>query len=142
MEPPWAKKRRKSVLAQPNSQPRPAKPDRLLGATGTFGSCVPAAFAARIDPLHAAIEDRCVLRLAYRDEAGRTNEREIESLCLAFRGGAWTLDTWCRLCTDFRNFRPDRIDAVVDTDERFIERPANNLDACLAAMRSYYAGMD
>jgi predicted DNA-binding transcriptional regulator YafY len=101
-----------------------------------------AAFAARIDQLHAAIEDRCVLRLTYRDEAGRASEREIEPLCLAFWGGAWTLGTWCRLRADFRNFRPDRIDAVVDTGERFTERPANNLDAYLTAMRAYYAGMD
>jgi predicted DNA-binding transcriptional regulator YafY len=101
-----------------------------------------AAFAARIDQLHAAIEAKRVLRLSYRDESGRTSEREIEPLCLAFWGGAWTLGTWCRLRTDFRNFRPDRIDAVADTGEHFIERPANNLDAYLAAMRSYYAGMD
>ncbi|MGN6227279.1 MAG: helix-turn-helix transcriptional regulator [Dyella sp.] len=101
-----------------------------------------AAFAARIDQLHAAIEAKRVLRLTYRDEAGRASEREIEPLCLAFWGGAWTLGTWCRLRADFRNFRPDRIDAVEDTGECFTERPANNLDAYLTAMRAYYAGMD
>ncbi|OZB71534.1 MAG: DNA-binding transcriptional regulator, partial [Lysobacterales bacterium 13-68-4] len=42
-----------------------------------------AAFAARIDCLHAAIEGRRVLRLNYRDEAGRASEREVEPLCLA-----------------------------------------------------------
>lgn len=101
-----------------------------------------AAFAARIDQLYAAIEDKRVLRLSYRDEAGRASEREIEPLCLAFWGGAWTLGAWCRLRADFRNFRPDRIDAVADTGEHFTERPPTNLDAYLAAMRAYYAGMD
>jgi predicted DNA-binding transcriptional regulator YafY len=101
-----------------------------------------AAFAARIDRLHAAIEARLVLRLAYRDEAGRTSEREVEPLCLAFWGGAWTLGTWCRLRRDFRNFRPDRIDDLTETGERFAELAERNLDAYLGAMRTYYAGMD
>jgi predicted DNA-binding transcriptional regulator YafY len=101
-----------------------------------------AAFAARIDRLHAAIEGRLVLRLAYRDEAGRASEREVEPLCLAFWGGAWTLGTWCRLRRDFRNFRPDRIDDLAETGECFAELAERNLDAYLGAMRSYYAGMD
>ena len=101
-----------------------------------------AAFAARIDRLHAAIEARRVLRLAYRDEGGRCSEREVEPLCLAFWGGKWTLGTWCRLRGDFRNFRPDRIDGVAETGECFADRVAHNLEAYLAAMRGYYAGMD
>ena len=101
-----------------------------------------ATFAARIDRLHAAIEGRQVLRLDYRDEAGRSSEREVEPLCLAFWGGAWTLGTWCRLRRDFRNFRPDRIAGLGETGECFADRPEHNLDAYLTAMRSYYAGMD
>ncbi|OZB59948.1 MAG: DNA-binding transcriptional regulator [Lysobacterales bacterium 14-68-21] len=101
-----------------------------------------AAFAARIDCLHAAIEGRRVLRLDYRDEAGRASEREVEPLCLAFWGGAWTLGTWCRLRQDFRNFRPDRIAVLGETGECFADRAEHNLEAYLTAMRSYYAGMD
>lgn len=101
-----------------------------------------AAFAARLDQLHAAIEARTVLSLSYRDEAGRSSERLIEPLCLAFWGGAWTLGSWCRLRGDFRNFRPDRIDAIAEAGECFDERPGRNLDAYLVAMRSYYSGMD
>ncbi|MBU6246539.1 MAG: YafY family transcriptional regulator [Xanthomonadaceae bacterium] len=101
-----------------------------------------AAFAARIDRLHAAIEGRQVVRLDYRDEAGRTSQREVEPLCLAFWGGAWTLGTWCRLRHDFRNFRPDRIAGLAELAERFDDRPEHNLDAYLKAMRSYYAGID
>lgn len=100
------------------------------------------AFAARIDRLHAAIETRQVLRLDYRDEAGKISTREIEPLCLAFWGGAWTLGTWCRLRLDFRNFRPDRIDKLAETGEVFDEGDGRNLDGYLLAMRGYYAGMD
>jgi len=101
-----------------------------------------AAFAARIDCLHAAIEGRQVLRLDYRDEGGRTSEREVEPLCLAFWGGAWTLGTWCRLRRDFRNFRPDRIAGLHETGECFADQTERNLEAYLTAMRGYYAGMD
>lgn len=100
------------------------------------------AFAARIDQLHAAIEGQRVLQLVYCDEAGQASTREIEPLCLAFWGGKWTLGSWCRLRGGFRNFRPDRIDTLGETGERFGEQEGRNLDAYLAAMRGYYAGMD
>ena len=100
------------------------------------------AFAARIDRLHAAIEARQVLQLAYRDEVGSISTREVEPLCLAFWGGKWTLGTWCRLRLDFRNFRPDRIDELAETGEVFDEGGGRNLDAYLLAMRGYYAGME
>jgi predicted DNA-binding transcriptional regulator YafY len=99
------------------------------------------AFAVRIDRLHAAIEGRQVLQLAYRDEGGNISTREVEPLCLAFWGGKWTLGTWCRLRENFRNFRPDRIDEVAETGELFDELAGRNLDAYLRAMRGYYAGM-
>jgi Predicted transcriptional regulator len=95
------------------------------------------AFAVRIDRLHAAIEARQVLQLAYRDEAGSVSTREVEPLCLAFWGGKWTLGTWCRLREDFRNFRPDRIDELAETGELFDELDGRNLDAYLLAMRGY-----
>ena len=101
-----------------------------------------AAFAAQIDRLHAAIEAHRVLQLAYRDEGGRISTREVEPLCLAFWGGKWTLGSWCRLRQDFRNFRPDRIDALDETGEVFDECTARDLDAYLKAMRGYYAGLE
>ncbi|MHA6205677.1 helix-turn-helix transcriptional regulator [Dyella soli] len=98
--------------------------------------------AAQIDRLNAAITDHQVLRLDYSDEAGRASTREVEPLCLAFWGGAWTLGTWCRLRVGFRNFRPDRIASCTITGERFGEVEGRNLDAYLQAMRGYYEGME
>ena len=100
-----------------------------------------AAFAARIDQLHAAIEAQRVLQLVYRDETGQPSTRAVEPLCLAFWGGKWTLGSWCRLRGAFRNFRPDRIDAIDETGEVFAGRPGRDLDAYLLAMRGYYAGV-
>lgn len=100
------------------------------------------AFAARIDRLHAAIDARHVLQIDYRDQAGATSRREVEPLCLAFWGGAWTLGTWCRLRKAFRNFRPDRVAACDPTGERFADVKSRDLDSYLQAMRGYYAGMN
>ena len=88
-----------------------------------------------IDRLHAAIEARNVLRLEYRDQDGRITAREIEPLCLAFWGGSWTIGAWCRLRTDFRSFRPDRIAAIEETGEIFDDDPAHGIDAYFASVR-------
>ncbi|MFI4969615.1 MAG: helix-turn-helix transcriptional regulator, partial [Lysobacterales bacterium] len=86
-----------------------------------------------IDRLHEAIGAHRVLRLDYRDGSGRASAREIEPLCLAFWGGAWTIGSWCRLRGDFRSFRPDRIAAFEATGEMFVETAARGLAAYLRA---------
>lgn len=89
-----------------------------------------------IDRLHAAIEARNVLRLAYRDQDGQTSTRDIEPLCLAFWGGSWTIGAWCRLRADFRSFRPDRIDGIAETGEIFADDAARGLEAYLRRVGS------
>ncbi|MBS0567952.1 MAG: YafY family transcriptional regulator [Proteobacteria bacterium] len=92
--------------------------------------------ASVIDRLHEAVVERRVLRLDYADGAGRASAREIEPLCLAFWGGAWTLGAWCRLRRDFRSFRPDRIATFDATGEIFVEMPERGLEAYLRAARA------
>ena len=87
--------------------------------------------ASLIDRLHEAVVEHRVLRLDYADAASRASAREVEPLCLAFWGGAWTLGAWCRLRRDFRSFRPDRIAAFEATGEIFIETPERGLEAYL-----------
>jgi predicted DNA-binding transcriptional regulator YafY len=87
-----------------------------------------------IDRLHTAIADFQVLRLEYRDESGRASTRDVEPLCLAFWGGAWTLGAWCRLREDFRNFRPDRIAQFEPTGETFTETAERGLSAYLRSV--------
>ena len=95
-----------------------------------------------IDRLHAAITAAHVLRIDYRDESGQTSTRDIEPLCLAFWGGAWTLGAWCRLRVDFRNFRPDRIDRFEPTGEVFVETPERGLAGYLRTVGGNNASMD
>ena len=87
-----------------------------------------------IDRLHAAIAANQVLHLDYRDESGRSSAREVEPLCLAFWGGAWTLGAWCRLRADFRSFRPDRIALFAPTGDTFTETAERGLAAYIRAM--------
>jgi predicted DNA-binding transcriptional regulator YafY len=92
-----------------------------------------------IDRLHEAIMAHRVLRLDYRDKTESGSERNVEPLCLAFWGGAWTLGAWCRLRNDFRNFRPDRIAHFEVTSETFVETNERGLSAYL---KSVGAGSD
>ena len=87
-----------------------------------------------IDRLHEAIEALLVLRIAYRDEAGRESEREIEPLCLVFWGNVWTIGAWCRVRCDFRTFRADRVRHFEATGERYAADPAHGLEAYLRAV--------
>jgi predicted DNA-binding transcriptional regulator YafY len=87
-----------------------------------------------IDRLHEAIESRHVLQLEYRDQSGDPSLREVEPLCLAFWGGSWTLGGWCRLRSDFRDFRPDRIVSMAATGEAFTETKSRGLEAYLQAV--------
>jgi predicted DNA-binding transcriptional regulator YafY len=101
-----------------------------------------AAEADTIDRLHAAISARHVVRLDYRDESGRASARDVEPLCLAFWGGAWTLGTWCRLRIAFRNFRPDRIAGFEPTGEVFDETGERGLSAYLRAVGASTDALD
>jgi predicted DNA-binding transcriptional regulator YafY len=87
-----------------------------------------------IDKLHEAIAAHRVLKLDYRDEAQRVSLREVEPLCLAFWGGAWTLGAWCRLRVDFRSFRPDRVVNFAPTGETFVETAEHGLAAYVRTM--------
>ena len=61
-----------------------------------------------------------MLRLCYQGRE-RTEEtaRDVEPLGVVFYGGAWYLVAWCRLRTDYRHFRIDRIRRLELTPEKF-----------------------
>jgi predicted DNA-binding transcriptional regulator YafY len=87
-----------------------------------------------IDRLHEAISSSQVLRILYRDEAGRETAREIEPLCLVFWGSVWTLGSWCRQRGDFRTFRADRLVSFEPTGEQYGVDTARGLDAYIRAV--------
>jgi predicted DNA-binding transcriptional regulator YafY len=88
----------------------------------------------RLDLLHAAIEEGRAVRFRYVREDGAASGRDAEPLCLAFWGQSWTLGAWCRMRTDFRNFRIDRMDEVEMLPDPVSTDPARGLRAYLAAI--------
>jgi predicted DNA-binding transcriptional regulator YafY len=90
-----------------------------------------AALRDRLDLLHEAVDERRVVHLRYATPGAAASERDVESLCLAFWGQAWTLGAWCRARRDFRTFRVDRMEAAELGNERFTEDPARSLAAYL-----------
>lgn len=89
---------------------------------------------AHLETLRRAIDARRKLHLRYQDESGRVSERTVRPLCLAFWGPTWTAGAWCELRQDFRNFRPDRMRAVVLLEDRFDDEPGKDLAAYLRAV--------
>jgi predicted DNA-binding transcriptional regulator YafY len=91
---------------------------------------------ANVECLRRGIEERRVIRFAYRDEKGAQTERTVRPLCLAFWGTAWTAGTWCELRGAFRDFRPDRMEAGAELGAAYEPDPARDLAAYLAARRA------
>jgi predicted DNA-binding transcriptional regulator YafY len=83
--------------------------------------------------MRQAIRERRRLLLGYRSESEAVTERCIWPLGLFFWGQVWTLCGWCELRNDFRNFRIDRVQTLIDTGETFEPAPGQRLEDFLAA---------
>lgn len=81
------------------------------------------AVGERLDVMRGAIQKREVLQLDYTDMKGKASLRNVRPLACAFWGGTWSLEAWCELRNDFRNFRLDRIRAIVLTGRKFVDEP-------------------
>lgn len=78
--------------------------------------------------LQDAIVNRNVIDIKYyspyRDEF---TQRKVEPLGLLLRSNYWYLAAWCRLRTDYRMFRIDRIENFRTTSERLPDAPEHSL---------------
>lgn len=82
-----------------------------------------------------AIRESKVLKLEYKDESGSLSNRRVRPLAIwAFTDG-WLFAGWCELRNDFRAFRLDRIAAIKETGDGFVDNPSQNLQAYFAAIR-------
>ncbi|MET1077016.1 MAG: YafY family protein [Pseudomonas sp.] len=69
------------------------------------------------DLLHQAIQQRQAVDMVYLSLDEAHSQRRVFPLALFYWGDRWTLVSWCRLRVDYRNFRIDRIERLVLTDE-------------------------
>jgi predicted DNA-binding transcriptional regulator YafY len=98
----------------------------------------PAADAAHVALLAAAVEERRRVRLDYRAADGSATERDLDPYGVAWRSGRWYAVGRCHLRRGVRSFRVDRIRSVRRLAESF-ERPAgfdvlDHLASSLATM--------
>ena len=96
----------------------------------------------RIDEIEHAITGHTRLHLAYRDEAGRSTNRDVRPLVLLYWGPVWTLGAWCELREDFRMFRIDRIDTVQAGDPFDLEPGRTLRDFYAAAAQQNDTGTE
>lgn len=78
-------------------------------------------------PVQQGVVQRRVLRMTYRGNVRDETQRDVEPLGVVFYGGSWYLVAWCRLRTDLRHFRIDRIKRLELRSDRFEPRPDFNL---------------
>lgn len=72
-----------------------------------------------LSPLRAALRERYLLQISYRDLKGRKSTRRVRPLGLTVFDYVWLLTAWCETRSDFRNFRVDRLISVARTGDSF-----------------------
>lgn len=115
--------------------------DRLAASTAIEGR---ARWPGRIDsrtllPIHQAVVSRRVLRLCYRSRTGEETHRDVEPLGVVYYGDAWYLVAWCRLRSEYRHFKLERVQELQVLAERFAPRSESTLRQHLDEEREHVA---
>jgi predicted DNA-binding transcriptional regulator YafY len=72
-----------------------------------------------LQPILKAIASAAVIRIHYTSlESNKTTQRDVEPVGIYNLGSHWHLIAFCRLRNDYRNFRTDRIERMISTDEK------------------------
>lgn len=100
---------------------------RSLALVAPPGGTAPPEPGLDVARLRDWIRTQRMLRLRYRDEAGRESERTVWPQSLAFFPPVWLLVGWCELRQDFRTFRTDRVVAAEFLDTPYPSMPGRRL---------------
>ena len=79
--------------------------------------------APKIEIIQNAIDGRHLIRFLYYAPSGES-DRIVEPYYLVFRWSSWYMWGWCRDRKDFRLFKLNRMDDLLETEERFICKEA------------------
>jgi predicted DNA-binding transcriptional regulator YafY len=90
--------------------------------------------------IEEAISKSMCVRLKYDSVESGTSERIVEPYFIIFRGRAFYFVAFCRLKTEFRTFRIDRIAALSLLDEHFDRRANVDADTYFLGSWQLYAG--
>ena len=84
--------------------------------------------------IQRAVAKKEVLRIDYSNNEEELSEREVEPIGIFYYSMAWHLIGWCRLRNGYRDFRADRIKALVNTGQTFEGRN-------LISLKEYFQSM-
>lgn len=98
-------------------------------ATFSLPSCAKIPWEVNFSEVRECIRSRLKITFAYADLQERHTKRTVRPLALVFFGPVWLLTAWCETRQDFRNFRLDRITALVVTEQLFRDEKGKNLAA-------------
>ncbi len=76
-------------------------------------------WAPTLQVLRESILRRHAVRMTYRSFSLEETSRDVHPYALTFRWGFWYLVGYCKLRTDMRSFRVDRIQTVLPLEETF-----------------------
>lgn len=82
-----------------------------------------------------AIQERRVCRVAYSADGGAAHTRAFEPYAITRVGDHWSIVGFCRLRSDFRTFRSDRIRSFEVLDQYFEPRPSLALERFILRRR-------
>lgn len=108
-------------------------PDNLKSIVDTQELLVPDFHSSSTDvenlPLiRQSIKTATILDIEYTRADGEQSSRRIWPLGLFFWGKVWTLVAWCRMRSDYRQFRIDRIRKLTVTGQAFRAATHQTLD--------------
>lgn len=87
-----------------------------------------------LDICRKAIDLKRFLYFGYCRADGEQSRRRIRPLGLYFWGNVWSLAGWCELLEDFRNFRLDRMQAILMENESFEDGAGQSLQDFIKRM--------
>jgi len=73
-----------------------------------------------LSALQFALTNYCLVKIEYTNEANKATSRLIEPFALLSTHENWLMVAWCRLRTEFRYFRLDRINKLDMLTEKFV----------------------
>lgn len=82
--------------------------------------------------LRDAVREKKLIRIKYLSLDDQVSTRLIRPLQLEYWGRVWTMSAWCELRDDFRVFRVDRIETLIDTGATFKAEDGKTLKDYLA----------
>lgn len=82
--------------------------------------------------LRQAVRNQSKVKFHYQRADGEKSVRTVWPLGLAYWGRTWTLVAWCELRDEFRHFRLDRMDKLIESGESFTLQPGRTLEDFLA----------